>query len=134
MEWGVGRGAWGVGLQQQEGCVSHSPHEIDSFGSFYLALLNHVLAKRHGCDAESPGRFEVLDAILSPHLVMILTLLFRRDRAALLASKWGVGASERHVRDSNGTRSGRREQGAGAGTGSGGARRRRRRAAGAGEG
>ena len=57
----------------------------------YLALLNDVRAKQLGFDAESPGRFEVLAAILSPHLVVILALLSRHDRAALLTAKWGVG-------------------------------------------
>ena len=57
----------------------------------YLALLNDVRAKQLGFDAESPGRFEVLAAILSLHLVVILALLSRHDRAALLTAKWGVG-------------------------------------------
>ena len=59
----------------------------------YLALLNDVRAKPLEFDAESPGRFEVLAAILSPHLVVILALLSRHDRAAFLTLKverWGA--------------------------------------------
>ncbi len=64
----------------------------------YLALLNDVGAKQLGFDAESPGRFEVLAAILSPHLVVILPLLSRHNRAALLTRKVGRwGGSKQNV-------------------------------------
>ena len=106
----------------------------------YLALLNDVGAKQLGFDAESPGRFEVLDAILSPHLVVILALLSRHDRAALLTREVGCwGESKQNVsrtcgrRDSHVTRLGRRA----CGRDKGGAQRRRgseRRAAGVGQG
>ena len=67
----------------------------------YLALLNDVRAKQLGFDAESPGRFEVLDAILSPHLVVILPLLSRHNRAALLTRKVGRWGGEQAKRQSH---------------------------------
>ena len=81
----------------------------------YLALLNDVGVMQHWFNAESPGRFEVLDAILSPHPVVILALLSRHDRATLLTREVGCwGESKQNVsrtcgrRDSHVTRSGRR--------------------------
>ena len=81
----------------------------------YLALLDDVRAKRHGFDAESLGRFKRLDAILSPHLiVVILTSLSRHDRAALLTRKVGGALGGSKQRHSGTEQAGRRRGRAGA--------------------